>query len=255
MTLLATRGLTKFFGGLAAVQGLDLNVNQGEIVGLIGPNGAGKTTVFNLLSGFLSPGKGQILFKGQDITGLKPYKVAEKGLVRTFQLTTLFTDLSVMQNVLIGCHRRVHIGLWQDLLHTASVRRREKEVEDKALAALEFTGLSNLKAELAGSLPHGHQRSLALAIALVAEPEMLLLDEPVTGMNAQETTAFMGRLDSLRQRGVTILLIEHNMLAAMSCCDRMVVLNYGQKIAEGTPAEIRQNEEVIRAYLGHGEVG
>ena len=254
MSLLVTRNLTKHFGGLAAVQGLDLDIDSGQIVGLIGPNGAGKTTVFNMISGFLSSTKGQILFKGSDITGLQPNRIAGKGLVRTFQLTTLFMDLSVLQNVLIGCHRQTRIGLWQDLFRTGSALNRERVVEGKALAAIGFAGLSEFKNELAGNLPHGYQRSLSLAIALAAEPEMLLLDEPVTGMNAHETTVFMGRLEILKGKGVTILLIEHNMLAAMSYCDRIVVLNYGQKIAEGTPAEIRQNEEVIKAYLGSGEV-
>jgi branched-chain amino acid transport system ATP-binding protein len=253
MSLLATRGLTKHFGGLAAVQGLDLDIDSGQMVGLIGPNGAGKTTVFNMISGFLSPSKGQILFKGMDITGLQPSRIAEKGLVRTFQLTTLFMDLTVLQNVLIGCHRQARIGLWQDLFRTTSVLKRERAVEGKALAALEFTGLSEFKNELAGNMPHGRQRSLSLAIALATEPEMLLLDEPVTGMNANETTAFMGRLESLKEKGITILLIEHNMLAAMSYCDRMIVLNYGQKIADGTPVEIRHNEDVIKAYLGSEE--
>ncbi len=253
MSLLATRSLSKYFGGLAAVQDLELDINEAEIVGLIGPNGAGKTTVFNMISGFLPPTQGKILFREEDITGLSPDKIAAKGLVRTFQLTTLFTNLTVLQNVIIGCHRMAHIWFWHDIFHTASTRRREKQIEEKALGVLDFLGLAKLGNELAGNLAHGHQRSLAVAIALATEPEILLLDEPVTGMNPQEIAVLLGHLGGIRQRGVTILIIEHNMAVVMDFCDRIVVMNYGRKIAEGTPAEIQENEEVIRAYLGPGE--
>lgn len=254
MPLLVTRSLTKYFGGLAAVRDLDLDINQGEIVGLIGPNGAGKTTVFNMLAGFLPSTRGRILFKDEDITSLKSNKIAEKGLVRTFQLTTLFMNLTVIQNVLIGCHRRAGIGFWQDLLRTASTRRKGRQIEEKALSVLEFVGLTNVRNEVAANLPHGHQRSLALAVALATEPEMLLLDEPFTGMNSQEIGALLECLESIRQSGVTIFLIEHNMAAAMGSCDRLVVLNYGRKIAEGKPAEIQENEQVVQAYLGPREI-
>ena len=232
-----------------------MDINAGEIVGLIGPNGAGKTTVFNMIAGFFPPTSGRILFKGQDITGLRPDKIVGKGLVRTFQASCLFSELSVLHNVLIGCHRQASIGFWEDLFRTSSVQGKEKAIMGRALEVLELVGLADVKYELAKNLPHGHQRLLGIAIALATSPELLLLDEPLTGMNPQEVTALMKHLEGIRQGGVTILLIEHNMAAVMEYCDRLVVLNYGQKIAEGSPADIRENGEVIRAYLGPSEIG
>ncbi len=249
MALLETRDLTKHFGGLAAVSHVDLRVEEGDIVGLIGPNGAGKTTCFNLLSGFLTPTTGTISFQGEDITGLKPHHIVKRGLVRTFQLTTLFQELSVLENVLLGLHTHSRKGLRQVLL---SRWRFPPDEVARAREILAFTGLSAHAEQLAKNLPHGYQRTLGIAMALAAEPRLLLLDEPVTGMNLDETEAVMSLVKTIRDHGTTILLVEHNMKAVMGTCEHVVVLNFGQKLAEGTPAEVRNNRDVIEAYLGAG---
>lgn len=250
MALLTIRKLTKVFGGLLAVDHVDLDVNQGEILGLIGPNGAGKTTMFNVISGFLRPSTGSILFKGENIVGLRPYQIAAKGLVRTFQLTTLFGDATVRQNVVTAFHMKANVSFWGSIFGGKGVSTREREIQKKAEELLEFLDLANLQNEIAKSLPHGHQRRLEVAIALATSPDLLLLDEPVTGMNPQETKEMMVTIGKIRDSGITVLLVEHDMRAVMGMCERIVVLNYGQKIAEGTPKEIREDEAVIRAYLG-----
>jgi branched-chain amino acid transport system ATP-binding protein len=249
MPLLEARDLSKRFGGLAAVSSLNLTVDTGEIVGLIGPNGAGKTTCFNLLSGFLPPTSGAIVFAGEDITGRRPPEIVARGLVRTFQHTTLFQELSVLENVLLGLHLRSRMGLRQLLLSP-----RVFPAEEVALSreVLEFTGLAADADQLARNLPHGHQRVLGIAMALAARPRLLLLDEPVTGMNLEESARVMRLVKTIRDRGTTILLVEHNMKAVMGTCERIVVLNFGQKLAEGPPAAVSTNPEVIRAYLGAG---
>jgi len=251
--VLEVRALTKHFGGLAAVHEIDLSIDQGEMVGLIGPNGAGKTTVFNLISGFLRPTKGKTIFNGTDITGHPPHAIAEKGIARTFQATSLFPDFNVLQNIVAACHLKPKVGFWESLLHTPSYHRKEGHIWDQAKDIIQFVGLDSVKDMPAGSLPHGHKRVLGIAIALAANPRLLLLDEPLCGMNAEEVTSALALIDRLWQRGITILLIEHNMRAAMSLCQRIIVLNFGKKIAEGSPEEIRKNNEVIRAYLGAGE--
>ena len=249
MPLLETRDLTKHFGGLAAVSRVGLTVEEGEIVGLIGPNGAGKTTCFNLLSGFMRPTAGAIAFAGEDITGLRPHQVVRRGLVRTFQLTTLFQDLTALENVLLGMHLHARAGLCRSLL-SRRVFPPDEVVQGREV--LELTGLGAQADQLARNLPHGHQRVLGIGMALAARPRLLLLDEPVTGMNLDESGRVMALVKTIRYRGTTILLVEHNMKAVMGTCERIVVLNFGQKLAEGTPAEVSTSAAVIEAYLGTG---
>lgn len=245
--LLRTSKLTKHFGGLAAVSELDLEIYPSEILGLIGPNGAGKTTVFNMLSGFLAPTSGSIRFKEDEISGRKPYEIARYGIVRTFQLTTVFGDLTVLENVLLGGHLRADTRPWQVLFKRPAIPSVEQE---EAWRMLEITGLTPFATTLAKNLPHGQQRSLGIAVALAAHPTLLLLDEPVAGMTAEEKDHVMDLVRLIRDRGVTVLLVEHDMRAVMGTCERIVVLNFGRKIAAGTPEEIRTHPEVIEAYLG-----
>jgi branched-chain amino acid transport system ATP-binding protein len=249
MALLEAQNLTKYFGGLAAVNRVDLAVEEGEIVGLIGPNGAGKTTCFNLLSGFLPPTAGAIVFAGESIAGLKPHHIVARGLVRTFQLTTLFQDMTVVQNVLMGLHLHSQKGLGHVLCSWQSFPQDEI---DRCYEVLAFTGLRELADQLAKNLPHGHQRTLGIAMALAVRPRLLMLDEPVTGMNIDESQRIMALIKTIRDRGTTILLVEHNMRAVMGTCERIVVLNFGQKLAEGTPTAVSSNPDVIAAYLGAG---
>jgi len=251
MALLEAHNLTKHFGGLAAVNRVDITVEAGEIVGLIGPNGAGKTTCFNLLSGFLPPTTGTITFNGEDITGLKPHQIVARGLVRTFQLTTLFQEMTVLENVLLGLHLSSRRGLGPTLLRRFAFPRDEIA---RSQEVLEFTGLAPYAQQLAKNLPHGHQRTLGIAMALATRPRLLMLDEPVTGMNLEESQRTMRLVQTIRDQGTTILLVEHNMKAVMSTCERIVVLSFGEKLAEGTPTEVSTNQDVITAYLGTGGV-
>jgi len=248
--MLEIKGLTKHFGGLAALNGLDLNISQGELVALIGPNGAGKTTVFNLITGFLRPTSGKIMFVGVDVTALKPHSVAERGIARTFQTASVFREFTVLQNIMAACQLKPKVGFWEAALHTPSSRNKEKFILNRALEIMQFVGLGGVKDRVAQSLPHGHQRILGIAIALATEPKLLLLDEPLSGMNAEEVNNTKALIHRIWQRGITILLIEHNMGATMSLCQKIAVLNFGNKIAEGPPNQIKQNKEVIQAYLG-----
>jgi branched-chain amino acid transport system ATP-binding protein len=251
-TALSIEHITVRFGGLVAVSDMTFTVNEGEVVGLIGPNGAGKTTAFNVITGFLRPTGGEIRYRGRRLNGLRPHEVAKAGLVRTFQKTSVFAANTVFENILIGLHRRGRATPWQILLGLPSVRAEEQHLRDEARAILDFVGIAQRAGELGGALPYGEQRLLEVAVALAARPSMLLLDEPVSGMNPSETSSFMRLLARIRERDVTVLLVEHDMRMVMGVSDRVVVLNQGKIIAEGRPSEIQGNPEVIRAYLGAG---
>ena len=248
--ILEVEQLSKYFGGLAAVSELDLGVVDSEILGLIGPNGAGKTTLFNVLGGFFPPTSGRVTFDGRDITGLKAHRIAHLGISRTFQASTLFMKISVLDNVLTGYHMSYKTSIWKRLLRMPSALNEEEMLRQRAMEILGFMGLESLKDELAANLPHGHQRILAVCMALATNPKLLLLDEPVTGMNPEETQTMIDLIRQIRDRGVTIVVVEHNMRVIMNLCDRIAVLSYGRKIAEGLPEEIRDNKEVVEAYLG-----
>lgn len=251
MKILELHRLRRTFGGLVAVDNLDLVVHPAEILGLIGPNGAGKTTVFNLISGLYPSTQGRVLFEGQDITALKPHRRVQRGLVRTFQLTNLYKDVTVIQNVLLaGYENGQKVSFLGALMNTASTRAEERELRTRAEEILAFLGVSDFKDQLAKNLPYGLQKCLGISIALATRPKLLMLDEPMTGMNSEEIRMMMANIRRLREHGMTILLVEHNMRSVMEVCDRICVLNFGRKIAEGTPLEIRKNPEVIRAYLG-----
>ena len=250
MNILELKSMGKDFGSLVAVDSLDLTVEEGAIHALIGPNGSGKTTVFNLITGFQTPTRGTVYFRGEDITDLQPHIVARKGLARTFQLTTLFKEMTVLKNVMVAFHLNTGINLYRQVVRNAKSRRRHRVIEERSLEILDFMGIAHKKDEVAGELPHGHQAALGIANALATEPKIMLLDEPVGGMNLTETAQTMDRIKKLRERGVTILLVEHDMKAVMDTSDIITCINFGNKIAEGTAQEVCSCKEVIDAYLG-----
>lgn len=250
--ILTIQGLTRFFGGLAAVMDLSFQVQSGEILSLIGPNGAGKTTVFNLITGTLLPTQGKVLFQDHEITGLRPYKTTTLGVARTFQTTSLFYDETVIDNLIVSYRCRTRMGFWDALIHTSRSRKDERRCRQKAEETLEFIGLMERASELARNIPQESQKRLALGLALVTEPKLLLLDEPVGGLTEEENIGMMALIQKVRASGITVLLIEHKMKIVMNISDRIIVLNYGQKIAEGSPQEVGGNSAVIEAYLGAG---
>jgi branched-chain amino acid transport system ATP-binding protein len=247
---LSVEGLSLRFGGLLAVADMTFNVKEGEVLSLIGPNGAGKTSAFNAITGYLQPSKGVVLYRGNSLVGRSPNEIAELGVVRTFQKTSVFGGQTVLDNILIGLHRSSKQRAWEIMLGLPRVKREERLLRDEAWEVLKFIGLKARVEELGSALPYGDQRLLEVAVALAAKPSLLLLDEPVSGMNPVETESFMKILAKIRDLKITVLLVEHDMRMVMGVSDRIIVLNQGIIIADGTPVEIRGNPEVIKAYLG-----
>lgn len=252
MALLEVSGLTKYFGGLAALSELDFHIDTGELVSIIGPNGAGKTTLFNVMTGTYRPTAGTVRFNGDDITGSRPHQAARYGIGRTFQRTTIFGKATVLDNTIIGQRLHTRTGVFGAILNTPTNRREDRQTREKAKELLSFVGLSDQENRMAASLTQEAQKRLSIALSLATDPKLLLLDEPTGGVNLKEIGGLMDLVGKVRESGITVCLIEHKMRMVMGISDRIIALNYGKKIAEGTPKDVAGNEQVIKAYLGEG---